>query len=151
MLIALRYTTVMTKAGPCGSQTYSASINKPMANFNASATSQRTGGRKMMGAGASAADPTADVPADLNRMIRLEASILADHLLALPLDDPVKHKHLAHFEVTPARASLSWAQVADLTFCHVEVVLALNRGLRGADGSMPALRDIVGKDIFVCT
>ena len=141
----------MTKAGPCGSQTYSASINKLMANFNASATSQRTGGRKMMGAGASAADPTADVPADLNRMIRLEASILADHLLALPLDDPVKHKHLAHFEVTPARASLSWEQVAEIAFCHVEVVLALSKGLRGADGSMPALRDIVGKDIFVCT
>jgi hypothetical protein len=76
---------------------------------------------------------------------------MASELLALPPDHPVKQRHLAYFEITPARADLSWAQVADLTFCHVEVILALNKGLRDADGSMPALRDIVGEDIFVCT
>lgn len=147
--MALRYTTLLTKVGTCDSNTYSASISKLIANFNANASSHRVGGRKMMGAGG--VDQLSDVSSDLNRIIQLEASILADDLHARPLDDPVKHRHLAHFEVTPARADLSWAQVADLTFCHIEVILALNKGLRDANGNMPTLRDIVGKDIFVCT
>ena len=156
---SLRYTTVRTTSGRCNTVTFSAGIDnvtrsRPPPRRPPPRRKEHKGRKRMARKSSPQYDPSDDVPSDQQHnlgAVRARASIMASELLALPPDHPVKHRHLAYFEITPARADLSWAKVADLTFCHVEVILALNKGLRGADGSMPALRDIVGEDIFVCT
>lgn len=122
-----------------------------MASYNTSSSSLISSGglgRKMLAGSSYTSQSKA-----FQNAVRLIASSVADELLSLRDDDPVKHASLAYFKITPAHAALSWEQVADVTFCQLDMLLALNRHLLLSDDDdslMPDLNGLVGQDIWIC-